>query len=78
VSTQTVPVIQPRVTVKVWYTNWKGERALRTITPLRVFYGSNQWHPEPQWLLEARDEDKQDLRTFSFAGLGLGLGKNSN
>lgn len=57
--------------LQVTYTNWRGETALRTIAePYRAFFGANEWHTEPQWLLEAFDVDKQAKRTFSFAGLG--------
>lgn len=50
------------------YTNWRGETAERTIIPRRVFFGSNEWHPEPQVLIEALDCDKGVVRTFAAAG----------
>ncbi|WP_019170724.1 WYL domain-containing protein [Pseudaminobacter salicylatoxidans] len=56
--------------VKLIYTNWRGETAERTITPLRVFFGSTEWHPEPQWLLRAFDHDKQAERDFALKDFG--------
>ena len=31
-------------------------------------FGSTQWHPEPQWLLQAWDVDKDAERDFALAG----------
>lgn len=62
------------------YKNYKGETAVRNIMPITVYYGSNEWHPEEQWLMVAWDADKKALRTFSLQGfkdgndeLGLSL-----
>lgn len=57
---------QPTQSVTIDYTNWKGERDVRHILPLRVFFGHNEWHTEPQWLIEAHDLDKSALRTFAM------------
>lgn len=51
------------------YVNWRGERALRRIKPERIFFGSNEWHQTPQWLLKARDIEKQSERTFAMSGI---------
>lgn len=56
---------RPRVTI-IDYTNWLGERGLRTIRPERVWYGSTRWHPTHQWLLDAWDHEKHELRTFAL------------
>jgi len=48
------------------YTNWRGETSVRTITPIRVWFGSTDWHPEPQWLLRAFDHDKNAERDFAL------------
>lgn len=55
-------------TITARYTNWRGETTERTFIPHRVFFGSNEWHPEPQILIEATDCDKGALRTFAAAG----------
>ncbi|WP_287149596.1 hypothetical protein [Mesorhizobium sp.] len=57
--------------LKVFYTNWRGETSLRTITPDQVYYGATEWHPEPQWLLTAYDHDKLAVRDFALKGFGL-------
>ena len=53
-------------TVRILYTNYKGETGLRAITPVRIFFGSTDWHKEPQWLLDALDLDKGENRTFAM------------
>ncbi|MGO4673010.1 hypothetical protein AB4Z40_08930 [Bosea sp. 2YAB26] len=55
-------------TITARYTNWRGETAVRTFIPRRVFFGSNEWRPEPQVLIEATDCEKGALRTFAAAG----------
>ena len=52
--------------VSVIYTNWKGETSIRRILPIQVVFTSNEWHKEEQWLLEARDLDKDAIRTFAM------------
>lgn len=63
-SAKEVKVIPPAV---IDYTNHRGERSLRVISPTftPIFYGSTTWHPEEQWLLEAWDLEKGQLRTFA-------------
>lgn len=59
-----IKVIPPAV---IDYTNHRGERSLRAISPTAnpIFYGSTTWHTEEQWLLEAWDLEKGQLRTFA-------------
>lgn len=52
------------------YTNWRGERGNRRVQPTRLYYGSTEWHPEPQWLLEAIDLDKGEVRAFAVKDIG--------
>ena len=52
--------------VTIVYTNWKGETAIRRIIPRQISFTSNEWHPTPQWLLEAYDLDKKDIRHFAL------------
>lgn len=51
--------------VRILYTNYKGETAVRRILPKELRFGSNKWHSEPQWLLVAHDLDKGAERTFA-------------
>lgn len=57
--------IQIKKTVKILYTNWKGETSVRNIIPERIEFLSNEWHKEEQWCLVAFDIDKRDFRTFA-------------
>lgn len=56
--------------IKIPYTNYRGETSERTITPIRPWFGSTEWHPQPQWLLRAYDHDKGAERDFAFKEFG--------
>lgn len=62
-----LPVENKKVVID--YTNWKGERSVRTVTPRLFFWGSTNYHPDPQWLMTAIDEDKNAERTFALSGV---------
>lgn len=51
--------------VEIIYTNYRGQTNTRKIIPEKVWYGSTQWHPEKQWLLDAHDVSKDALRNFA-------------
>lgn len=53
-------------TLTMVYQNWQGKIGDRTVQPTGIAYGSTEWHPEPQWFLEAFDVDKQALRQFAL------------
>lgn len=48
------------------YTNWKGETRQRKAYFIKFFMGSNEWHPETQWLVIGMDLEKQAERTFAL------------
>ncbi|MET3601851.1 hypothetical protein [Martelella mangrovi] len=52
------------------YTNWRGETAIRRIRPMCVKFTSTSWHREPQWILEAYDYDRQEMRGFALKDFG--------
>lgn len=56
--------------VAIGYTNWRGEYGVRNICPIKVWFGSTDWHPEPQWLLTAIDMDKNAERDFAIKDIG--------
>lgn len=56
----------PAKFVSVIYTNHRGETGKRTIQPMNLYWGSNDWHPEPQWLMDGIDLEKQAIRTFAI------------
>lgn len=55
--------------VKIDYVNHRGERAIRTIEPITIFWGSSEWHPEPQWLILAYDIERKQERAFALTGI---------
>jgi predicted DNA-binding transcriptional regulator YafY len=59
------PDTTPRDVV-IDYTNWKGERRMRRIRPGQMYWGTSDYHPEPQWLLQAWDCEKREFRTFAM------------
>lgn len=52
--------------VEIDYVNWQRVRSKRLIRPVRLYFGSTEYHHESQWLLEAFDQDKQAGRTFAM------------
>lgn len=59
----------PAKNVTIDYTNWRGIRSLRVIYPLGIAFENNEWHAETQWLLEAVDVEKGEIRTFALANI---------
>ena len=53
-------------TVKILYTNYRSETAIREIIPEKIWFGETEWHPEPQWLLDAFDVEKKASRSFAM------------
>lgn len=52
--------------VQIYYMNWRKQSSLRTITPLLLWWGTNEWHPEPQHFLRAYDHGKKAVRDFAL------------
>lgn len=48
------------------YTNWKGEKSTRHVIVKGFVFGANQWHPELQWLMNAWDLEKDEIRVFAM------------
>lgn len=48
------------------YKNYKGEISQRRVLPGRVYFGSTEFHPHPQLLMEGYDLDKKQNRTFAI------------
>lgn len=62
-----VPEVRPDVPAHiVEYTNWRGETARRVIIPIRMWWGSTEWHPQEQWMLTAWDVEKDAVRDFAW------------
>lgn len=60
------PALAEPTPARILYRNHRGETAWRTITPLRVWFGATEWHPEPQYLLKAVDTEKGAERDFAL------------
>lgn len=53
--------------VRLYYTNWRGESRWRTVLPLGLRFGANQWHAHPQWLMDVIDLDRGPTVHRTFA-----------
>lgn len=58
---------------RVIYTNWRGETSEREIHPLYMWFGATEWHPEPQWIITAKDLGKGQERDFALSGFGAAI-----
>lgn len=56
------------------YKNHRGEHGHRRVSPIRIWFGSTEWHPEPQWLLRAFDLDKDAERDFALSQIASPAG----
>lgn len=55
------------------YTNYRGETAIRSVIPNRVFYGTvPPYHPDPGWYMEAFDLNKRAVRHFDMTQIRRG------
>lgn len=63
----------PNQSVRIIYTNWRDETAERRIEPVRIWFGSTEWHKDPQWLLQAKDLEKNVLRDFALKDISKWL-----
>ncbi len=60
--------------IEIDYTNYKGERAWRRIEPSTepdaMYFGTQlPYHEMPQWLLRARDVERNVERVFAVLGI---------
>lgn len=56
------------------YTNWRGETRRRAFIPLSLWFGSTDYHPEPQWLLQCLDVEKNEIRDMALSGFSVESG----
>jgi GTPase SAR1 family protein len=70
------PAIEPAVgnEVSIVYMNWRGKLTERTIQPLNIWFGSTEWHKEPQWFLKAMDIAKESERDFALKDIQRWVG----
>ena len=53
-------------TIVFEYTNHRGEHSTRRAKPEFIQWGSNEYHKDDQWILEALDLDKKAMRSFAM------------
>lgn len=41
--------------VNVQYQNYRGEVGWRKVLPTRIWFGTTEWHLEPQWFVDVID-----------------------
>jgi hypothetical protein len=60
-----------RTFVEIDYTNHRGERRVRRVQPLSdgLQFTSNEYHPEPQWLMFAVDPETDRVKTFAMQNI---------
>lgn len=51
--------------INIDYINYKGERSVRRIHPIKVWFGETKYHEGPQDFLMAIDIEKRELRDFA-------------
>ncbi len=59
----------PKAVIKIRYTNYRGETAVRRIVPIQIRFAASEWHPVEQWLIDAYDIDRQVERSFAMADI---------
>ena len=55
--------------VTIDYTNHRGERRVRLIRPMSIYFGATDWHKAMQWLLRAVDCEKGEVRDFAMSSI---------
>lgn len=51
--------------VLIDYTNYRGERSKIRVRPERIYFGSTEFHPEPQWIMQALNVDRHMTRHYA-------------
>ena len=53
--------------IPVRYKNHRGVESVRNVIINKLWWGSTEWHPQPQWLLNVTACDKAwELRDFAL------------
>lgn len=48
------------------YVNWRGLTSYRKVRVKQMYYGTTEHHLRSQWLMEALDLDKREMRIFAM------------
>jgi predicted DNA-binding transcriptional regulator YafY len=57
---------KPTKVLRFTYKNYKGNISKREVTVMYTFFGTDEWHPEPQWILAGYDSDKEGMRFYAM------------
>lgn len=60
--------------VRVLYTNYRGETTIRRVLPKSIWFGSCEWYPSEQWLLDVIDLERSVERVFALKNIRAWLG----
>ncbi len=52
--------------IQFTYKNWRNETSERHVQPLCLWWGRTEYHPTPQWFLQAKDLIKGAQRDFAL------------
>ena len=52
--------------LEIDYTNFRGERSHYVVEPLDLALMESRWHPGKQWILIARDVERDVVREFAW------------
>lgn len=55
--------------IQFHYKNWRGETSIRTVVPIKIWYGRTEWHPLEQWFIKAIDVEKGEERDFALVDM---------
>ena len=68
-SDDSVRLLPPERVVTITYQHSKKGEVHRRILPIRTYFGTDKYHPEQQYLLEAYDLDALETRTFALINI---------
>jgi predicted DNA-binding transcriptional regulator YafY len=55
--------------VEFTYLNYRGVTEIRRIVPIRIWFGSNEWHPRKQWFVHGWCFERMAARDFAWADI---------
>ncbi len=61
--------VLPGQRISFRYKNWRGETAERHAEVKEIWFGSTEYHRNPQWLMRAVDLEKGAERDFAMADM---------
>jgi hypothetical protein len=54
------------IPIDVIYTNFRGEKRVRRIVPLHIYFGKTKHHEYDQWLVCVNDVEKGEERVYAL------------